>query len=91
MHGLFSLQRIFITPSAEDLLAGSGDDPRELIARHVTGDPGELDAHDQALWVEALAEGEQLLSVYLTRNKERIYVITEADRSVTTILTPDDY
>jgi hypothetical protein len=65
--------------------------PLELVARHVTGDWGELgeeDKRENELSVEA---GYRILSAYILRSGVKVWVITEADRSVTTILLPSEY
>lgn len=61
------------------------------IARHVTGDWGELDAEDLEANEDALQRNYRLLSVYIDRNGVKFWIITEGDRSVTTILLPEDY
>jgi hypothetical protein len=64
----------------------------QCYVRHITGDWGELDDEDKAANELALAEGYRLLSHYSFQgDKTRIWVITEADRSATTILFPDEY
>ena len=88
---LFALGRTLITPAAIEELRESGDDPGSFLKRHVTGDCGDLDAEDKELWMRALAEDDRLLSVYHNKLGNKIYVITEWDRSVTTILLPRDY
>jgi hypothetical protein len=62
----------------------------EALRRHASGDWGELCAEDARLNELSLAEGDRLLSVYGTGDS-RFWIITEADRSVTTILFPEDY
>lgn len=64
---------------------------QNFLARHQSGDWGELDEHDTQANETALEEGLRLLSVYETAAGVRTYVITEWDRSVTTILLPEDY
>lgn len=61
-----------------------------LLHRHLAGDWGELDEHDVAANERALRHGERLLSAY-TVDGEKLWVLTEADRSVTTVLTPGEY
>ncbi|MDE3075945.1 MAG: plasmid related protein [Chloroflexota bacterium] len=63
----------------------------DLLFRHVSGDWGELDEEDKAENELSLREGFRLLSAYTLRNGEKIWIITEADRSVTTLLLPDEY
>lgn len=60
------------------------------IVRHRTGDSGELDAEDRKMNDWARVNGERVLSAY-TVEGERVWIITEWDRSVTTILHPEDY
>jgi hypothetical protein len=61
------------------------------MARHVSGDWGELDDEDKQSNEEALKDGSRLLSAYLDRNNVKFWIITEADRSATTVLLPEDY
>jgi hypothetical protein len=65
--------------------------PLEFFLRHVSGDWGDTDAADQQSNEEAIKDGDRILSVYSLRDGTRIYVITEADRSATTILLPEEY
>lgn len=68
--------------------------PDELLValtRHLSGDWGELDEHDWQANESALLEGTRLLSAYVASNGERYWIITEADRSVTTSLLPEEY
>jgi hypothetical protein len=87
----FSLGRLLATPGALEALAESGQSPNHFLARHANGDWGLLDEEDRRLNDEALRDGSRLLSVYKTLRGVRLYVITEADRSVTTILRADEY
>ncbi len=61
------------------------------LSRHLTGDWGDLDAEDVAGNEVSLREGFRLLSAYHLPDGTRIWIITEADRSVTTLLLPDEY
>ena len=86
----FPLGRLLATPGALRLLEDAGADPLALLARHVAGDWGEVppeDAKENALSVE---HGFRILSSYHV-GEGRIWIITEADRSVTTLLLPDEY
>jgi hypothetical protein len=87
----FPLGRIVATPSALAVLAAAGQTPHEFLARHVRGDWGDLTEDDRQENELSLREGFRLLSVYHTQFGERLWVITEADRSVTTLLLPEDY
>jgi len=62
-----------------------------FIGRHLSGDWGDLDAEDRAANEVALTIGERVLSAYALHGGERIWVITEADRSSTTVLLPSEY
>lgn len=86
-----SLGRLLATPGALEALAESGQSPNHFLARHASGDWGLVDAEDRRLNDEALHDGSRLLSVYKTLGGVRLYVITEADRSATTILRADEY
>jgi hypothetical protein len=61
-----------------------------ILARHLSGDWGEVDREDAAANEQALKYGERLMSVYDV-NGEKLWVITEADRSATTVLLPREY
>jgi hypothetical protein len=63
---------------------------RELLTRHRDNDWGELCEDDTKLNEEALAYGNRIFSCY-TVDDEKFYVITEADRSVTTVMLADEY
>jgi hypothetical protein len=88
---LFPLGQTVATPGALDALAATGEIPQTFLDRHVTGDWGEVDAEDRQANLDALVHGERLLSAYRTSLGARLWVITEADRSVTTILLPEEY
>jgi hypothetical protein len=67
-----------------------------ILARHVSGDWGEVDSHDKRVNDAAVKNGTRILSAYdfpgfQTDDEIRVWVITEADRSSTTILLPSDY
>ena len=62
-----------------------------LLARHVAGDWGDVDAEDRAANERALKDGSRLLSAYELPTGERVWIITEADRSATTLLLPHEY
>ena len=83
------LGQIVATPAA--LGAVSQPDIVAALRRHAVGDWGEIDAHDRAANDDALKSGERILSVYRSATGTTFWVITEADRSVTTLLLPDDY
>lgn len=87
----FPLGQVVATPGALEALAASGQSPDYFLDRHVTGDWGEVGPEDQRLNDEALAVGDRLLSVYKTLKGVRLYIISEADRSATTLLLDNEY
>jgi hypothetical protein len=87
----FSLGRIVATPGAVAALASAGQHPHEFLSRHRQGDWGEVPEEDRQENEWSLREGFRMLSVYHTRLGERIWLITEADRSATTLLLPSEY
>jgi hypothetical protein len=84
------LGRVVATPGALKLLSEIGEHPFDLLARHATGDWGDLCAFDHRQNEIALRDGYRVLSSYPI-GEERIWIITEADRAVTTILLPEEY
>ena len=86
---LFKLGRTVITPGAAAALPEPGD-WLGLLARHVAGDWGDVGDGDAICNEDALYRGARVLSAYNVGN-ERIWIITEADRSATTILLPSEY
>jgi hypothetical protein len=89
---LFSLRQIVSTPGALSALGKEGIDASSLLQRHITGDWGEVSEDDRRENNLAATEGFRILSAYtLPRTGVKLWVITEADRSVTTLLLPDEY
>ena len=87
---LFSLGAVVATPGALDLLDRAGINATPFLARHQYGDFGTLDADDIRENQLSIERGSRILSAYEI-NGERIWIITEADRSVTTMLLPREY
>jgi hypothetical protein len=87
----FSLGRIVATPGALKTFEEANQNPFEFIERHQTGDWGELCEEDKRENEFSVRNGFRILSAYRTRNDVKIWVITEADRSVTTLLRPHEY
>lgn len=83
------LGQVVITAHAKDVL--HPEDVRQSLARHARGDRGEVGDEDRQENELSLARGFRLLSVYRDRANVKFWIITEADRSVTTILLPEDY
>jgi len=80
-----------VTPGALEALQASGQSPWVFLTRHLIGDYGELCDEDKALNDLAVRDGSRILSAYTTSTKAKLWVITEADRSATTFLLPDEY
>jgi hypothetical protein len=89
METLFPLGQCVITANAADTL--HPQDVPVALARHARGDWGELCAEDRSENERALVDGLRLFSRYQDRRGALFYVITEHDRSVTTVLLPEDY
>ena len=87
----FALGRTFITPGAEEALQIAGQTAIEFLRRHMSCDWGELSDDDVKENKLSLEQGLRLLSRYQTTKGERLWIITEADRSATTILLPSEY
>ena len=85
----FQPGRIVVTRTAVEVLLPC--DMFSALARHLQGDWGVVDEDDWEANEVGLAEGERLLSVYRSSNDVKFYLITEFDRSLTTILLPSDY
>jgi hypothetical protein len=85
----FSLGQIVATPNALENIPN--DEILCALVRHARGDWGELDAEDLRANERALKLGGRLLSAYHSVQKIKFWIITEADRSVTTVLLPEDY
>jgi hypothetical protein len=90
MTAPLSLGRVVATPGALRLLGKAREHAFEYLARHAAGDWGELCAFDCRQNEIALRDGYRVLSSYDV-SAERVWIITEADRSVTTILLPEEY
>lgn len=85
----FRSGQIVITPTAQEQLDPA--DVQQALRRHLSGDWGDCSPDDAAANEAALVAGERLFSVYHDREGQKLWIITEADRSATTILLPDDY
>ena len=93
----FSVGRTVATSGALAALERSGQSAAEFLGRHQSGDWGDVPAGDAVLNDEAVAhEGnadqqQRVLSAYTTRLGDRLWIVTEWDRSVTTLLLPSEY
>ncbi len=87
---LFKLGDVVATPGALRLCEANKINPLLLLSRHSSGDWGNLDQHDVAANVHAVQHDLRILSSY-TVGSAKVWVITEADRSSTCLLLPDEY
>jgi hypothetical protein len=87
----FPLGQLVATPGALAALLDAGQSPAEFLARHQAGDWGDLCPDDRRLNNQALRQGTRLLSVYRTAKGVKLWLITEADRSSTCLLLPEEY
>ena len=79
------------TPGALNAFAATGENPINYIVRHMNLDPGVLAAEDQLANLQAVRGGTRVFSAYELLDGTRIWIITEANRSATTILLPEEY
>jgi phosphoserine phosphatase len=87
----FPLGRLLSTPGALAALAEANENPLTYIIRHAAGDWGDLSREDLLANAQSLKDGTRLLSAYHLKDGTKIWIITEADRSATTILLPGEY
>ena len=92
-HGarLFALGRLVATPGALAVLEVNGKGCTEYLERHIHGDWGDLCEDDQQANTEAVADDLRVLSAYRLPTGQKLWVITEWDRSATTVLLPEEY
>jgi hypothetical protein len=79
------------TPGALSALQKAEQEPREFLDRHVNGDWGEVPEADKQENEVAVEQGFRILSAYTTSAGDQIWILTEADRSATTIMLPTEY
>jgi hypothetical protein len=91
LEAKFPLGRLAATPGALEAMEASGQTAEFFFARHASGDWGEVNEEDQKLNDEALAHGDRILSAYRTLKGVWLWVVTEADRSSTVALVPQEY
>lgn len=89
MSAKFPLGQTVITPGALEQLSSTAI--RESLERHERGDWGDVCEDDRRANEQSLTHGARLLSVYHTNGGTKFWIITEADRSATTILLPSEY
>lgn len=88
---MFPLGQLVATAGALKALECNQQTPLEFIQRHANHDWGDLDEKDKRENDYSVAHGFRILSAYQLKDATRIWIITEADRSSTTILLPSEY
>jgi hypothetical protein len=87
----FELGELSVTRGAVDAAVATGARLVDLLLRHLSCDWGTVDRHDQAANDDAVTNGGRILSSYRLGDDTDIWVITEADRSATTVLLASEY
>ena len=92
----FPLGQLAATPGALEAMEASGQSAEFFLARHASGDYGEVNDEDRQLNDEALIHGDRILSAYRTLKGVKLWIVTEAaddngHRAATTILLPEEY
>lgn len=88
----FELGTLVATPAAIAAARRAGDDlVVYALMKHGVGDWGIVGDEDKRANDRALVDGSRLLSAYLLKDGTKVWIITEADRSATTVLLPDEY
>ena len=87
----FTLGQVMATPGALSALEKAEQLPAEFLDRHVNGDWGRVPDEDKQENEFSVEHGFRILSAYTTSAGDRVWVLTEADRSTTTILLPSEY
>jgi hypothetical protein len=88
---LFPLGRIYLTPGASEELEMANQEPFEFLAKHQRGDWGIVGKEDSQENDFSVKNGFRILSAYKTNKNVKLWIITEADRSCSTILLPEEY
>ena len=88
---MFELGQISVTEGADHALRETGETPEVFLRRHQAGDWGDVSEETRRKNEEALKDGARLESVYHTSGGEKILVVTEADRALTSIMVPDEF
>ena len=87
----FPLVQVLATPAAIRAVEQAEQTLEELLERHRSGDWGDVCEDDRAFNDAAVSAGLRILSAYVLVSGVRLWIITEADRSVTTFLLPEEY
>jgi hypothetical protein len=87
----FEIGQLVATPSTMEALSRNGTDDSQYVNRHRGGDWGDVNEDDARANEAALTQDLPILSAYTLKDSTRIWIITEGDRSATTILLPEEY
>ena len=87
----FPLGRVVATPGVLSALEKAEQHPAAFLDRHVSGDWGEVPEADKQENEVSVEQGFRILSAYTTSAGDRIWVLTEADRSATILMLPEEY
>ena len=87
----FPLGRVVATPGALAALEKAEQLPAALLDRHVNGDWGEVPDADKRENELAVEQGLRILSAYTTSAGDKLWILTEADRSATILMLPEEY
>lgn len=90
-ESVFELGKISVSEGARHALSDAGQTADKLIERHARGDWGDVSDETRRHNEEAIHDGHRIESVYHTQLAEKLLVITEADRSLTMVLLPDEF
>lgn len=88
---LFQPGAFVATPGAVEVFKQHAIDPFDLLNRHLSGDWGDVCQEDRLANDDAVKEGNRVLSSYVVAPGTKLWLITEWDRSYTTVLLPDEY
>lgn len=88
---LFPMGELVATPGALSLLASHRINPISLVGRHLQGDWGDVTDDDRAANNDAVTLGNRILSSYTVGEKDKVWIITEHDRSSSHIVLPSEY
>jgi len=88
---LFPLGQVVATPGALEALEHSAINAADLLKRHLSGDWGNVPPEDAEENLRSIENGWRILSSYPINDDQNLWIITEADRSVTTLLLPEEY
>ncbi len=87
---LFPEGTVRVTPEALDAIHEAKEEMDDLLTRHITGDWGDVSKEESELNNLAIAEGQEILSAYYLPTGIEVWIVTDAERTFTTLQLPDD-